>query len=110
MIANQHSSLTPLRKPLLQFVKGGGIVDHCGGRKVDHLAKTAWGHGGSYDWPSYDVDKLARDLVRLQPFGGMSVFGGDFHGCSRQLFAGFTGCEVDIDRQEKIILFVVDPS
>ncbi len=80
------------------------------GQNLYHLAKTAWGPGGSYDWPSYDVDKLARALVRLQPFGGMSVFWGDFHGCSRQLFAGFTGCEVDIDRQEKIILFVVDPS
>ena len=30
-----------LQNPLLPAklsVKGGGIVDHCGGRKVDHLA------------------------------------------------------------------------
>ena len=51
-----------------------------------------------------------KERMRLQPFGGMSEFWGDFHRCSRQLFAGFTGCEVDIDRQEKIILFVVDSS
>ena len=29
--------------------------------------RAAWGHGGNYDWPSYDVEKLARALVALQP-------------------------------------------
>ena len=82
------------------------------GQNLYHLAKTAWGPGGSYDWPSYDVDKLARALVRLQPFGGISVFGGTFMDVpvNSSLVSPVAGCEVDIDRQEKIILFVVDPS
>ena len=37
------------------------------GQNLYHLAKAAWGPGGNYDWPSYDVDKLARALVALQP-------------------------------------------
>ena len=37
------------------------------GQNLFHLAKAAWGPGGNYDWPSYDVDKLARALVALQP-------------------------------------------
>ena len=37
------------------------------GQNLFHLAKAAWGPGGNYDWPSYDVDKLARTLVALQP-------------------------------------------
>ena len=36
------------------------------GQNLYHLAKAAWGPGGNYDWPSYDVDKLARTLVGLQ--------------------------------------------
>ena len=41
------------------------------GQNLYHLAKAAWGPGGNYDWPSYDVDRLARALVpedaALQP-------------------------------------------
>lgn len=37
------------------------------GQNLYHLAKAAWGPGGTYRWPSYDVDKLARALVALQP-------------------------------------------
>ena len=40
------------------------IID---GQNLYHLAKACWGPGGTYDWPSYDVDKLARALVALQP-------------------------------------------
>ena len=35
------------------------------GQNLYYLAKAAWGPGGTYDWPSYDVDKLARTLVAL---------------------------------------------
>ena len=37
------------------------------GQNLYYLAKAAWGPGGNYDWPSYDLDKLARALVALQP-------------------------------------------
>ena len=37
------------------------------GQNLFHLAKEAWGPSAPYDWPSYDVVKLAHVLVSLQP-------------------------------------------
>ena len=42
------------------------------GQNLYHLARVAWGTGGSiqaspYNWPSYDVAKLAAALVALTP-------------------------------------------
>ncbi|MDE2842655.1 MAG: NYN domain-containing protein [Chloroflexota bacterium] len=37
------------------------------GQNLYHLARTAWGPGGAYGWPSYDVDKLAKALAALTP-------------------------------------------
>ena len=44
------------------------------GQNLYHLARVAWGTGGSvqaspYNWPSYDVAKLAAALVALIPGG-----------------------------------------
>ena len=35
------------------------------GQNLFRFAKDAWGPGGSYGWPSYDVEKLAQHLVAL---------------------------------------------
>ncbi len=39
------------------------------GQNLFHLARTAWSSGPSspYDWPSYDVEKLAHALVSRAP-------------------------------------------
>lgn len=37
------------------------------GQNLFHLAKAAWGPGGAYDWPSYDVEKLAEGLAAQNP-------------------------------------------
>ena len=37
------------------------------GQNLFHLAKTAWGPNPPYDWPSYDVGKLAQALVGRLP-------------------------------------------
>ena len=41
------------------------------GQNLFHLAKEARGPGNSYDWPSYDVAKLADELVAL--VGGQTL-------------------------------------
>ena len=42
----------------------GRLVD---GQNLFHLAKTAWGPDEPYNWPSYDVGKLAQALVDRVP-------------------------------------------
>ena len=37
------------------------------GQNLFHLAREAWGPSPPYDWPSYDVGKLAQTLVGLTP-------------------------------------------
>ena len=37
------------------------------GQNLFHLAREAWGPAAPYDWPSYDVLKLADTLVALTP-------------------------------------------
>ena len=37
------------------------------GQNLYHLAKYAWGPGGPYEHPSYDVQQLAQTLVDLAP-------------------------------------------
>ena len=37
------------------------------GQNLYHLAKSAWGPGGPYEHPSYDVQQLAQTLVDLVP-------------------------------------------
>ena len=39
----------------------------CDGQNLFHLAKNAWGDIPPYDWPSYDVMKLAQALVSRDP-------------------------------------------
>lgn len=48
------------------------VLIYIDGQNLYHLAREAWGTGGGsldtpYNWPSYDVAKLAAALVALSP-------------------------------------------
>ena len=56
-----------LQPPLQAGVFGMDTIVFFDGQNLFRSAKTAWGPDFPYDWPSYDVEKLAQHLVSLTP-------------------------------------------
>ena len=78
------------------------------GQNLFHLAREAWGPGNAYDWPSYDIDKLAKALVPI--VGGQTLqetrfYTGVPHQTTNPFWNGFWRNKLRHMQEQGIVVF-----